>query len=135
MARYGAISSISFAQTSLSLPMSVRLFRQASALPAAGDSGPFATSVQLHKHTIGVEVRTRDTAAAEGLSVGQAGVLSIELAGAEAGQASRTVTIDQAVLTGIDLRYEQITPATVKLTFLAEASDANTDPFSAEEAA
>ncbi len=134
MGRYGAISSITFGQTSLAFPISVRVFRQAQAAPASGDSGRFATSMQLREHMIGVEVRTRDTATVEGLSLGQDGVLSIELAGTSSGQTGRTVTIDEAVLTGIDLYYEQTTPASVKLTFFAEAGDGETDPFSAEEA-
>ena len=80
-------------------------------------------------------MQTRDTATVEELSLGQDDVLSIELAGTSAGQAGRTVTVDGAVLAGIDLQYDQIAPATVKLTFLAEASDGNTDPFDAEETA
>ena len=134
MERYGAISSIAFGEVSLSLPMSVRVFRRAEADAAGCDSDRFATSAELAQPVIGLEVRTRDTAAAEGLSLGQAGLLVVELAGTRAGQTGRSVSIDQAVLTGIELHYAQAAPASVKLTFLAEATDGNTDPFFAQEA-
>jgi len=134
MERYGVISGITFGQTSLALPMSLRVTRQAQARPAASDDERFPTSVELDRPAIGVEVMTRDTAAAEGLSLGQSGMLSIDLAGTRAGQAGRSISIDHAVLTGIELHYEQACPASVRLTFHAEAGDGNTDPFSAEEA-
>lgn len=133
MDRYGAVTCVTFCESSLALPMSVRVFRRADPRPAGSDSDRFATSVQLACPAIGVEVSTRDTTSAEGLSVGQAGTLVIELSGTRAGQAGRTVTIDQAVLTGVELHYDQTAPASVKLSFLAEAADGDTNPFSAQE--
>lgn len=133
MERYDAISSITFGQVSLALPMSVLVSRRAETKLAGNDSDHFATNVQLGTPAIRIEVRTRDTAAAEGLSLGQDGLLSIELCGTRAGQARRAVDIDQAVLTGMDLHYEQASPASVKLTFVAEAGNGNTDPFFAQE--
>ncbi len=133
MERYGAISGATFGQTDLSGPISVRLVRQAKPAPMGGDSDAFTTSVQLDRPVISVEVRIRDTAVADGLSLGQAGVLSIEIAATRSGQAGRSISITNAVLTGIEFQYEQSAPAVAKLTFTAEATDGDTDPFTAQE--
>jgi len=133
MERYGTIASVTFGQISLPLPISVRLRRRAEPQPASGDGDAFTTSVQLDRRLIGVEVRIRGTAAAEDLSLGQKAPLSIQLSPTRSGQAGRTVSISDAVLTGIELQYEQTAPATAKLDFLAEATDGNTDPFAAQE--
>ncbi len=134
MERYGAITDATFGQTSLSGPISVRLVRRAEPAPMGGDSDAFVTSVQLGLPVIGIEVRIRDTAVAEGLSLGQAGVLSVEIAATRSGQVGRTISITNAVLTGIEFQYEQSAPAVAKLTFTAEAADGGTDPFAAQEA-
>ena len=134
MERYGAITGATFGQTSLSGPISVRLVRQANPMPMGSDSDAFVTSVQLGRPVIGIEVRIRDTAVAEGLSLGQADVLSIEIAATRSGQAGRSISVTNAVLTGIEFQYEQSAPAVAKLTFAAEATDGETDPFAAQEA-
>ena len=133
MERYGAITNVTFAAAELGLPMSVRVVRRAQARPAGSDADRFATSVELDRPTIGVEVRTRDTAAAEGLPVGQDGELTVELAGTRAGQAGRRVRVERAVLTAVELHYDQREPACVSLHFAAEAPDGAADPFAAEE--
>ncbi len=134
MERYGAITDSTFGETSLSGPISVRLARRAEPTPMSSDSDVFVTSVQLGRPVIGIEIRIGDTAAAEGLSLGQTGVLSIEIAATSSGQTGRTISITNAVLTGIEFQYEQSAPAVAKLTFTAEASDGDTDPFTAQEA-
>ena len=133
MERYGAISDATFGQTSLLLPISVRLVRRSEPVPAAGDSDAFVTSVQLSRPVIGVEVRIGDTAVADGLSLGQVGVLSVEISPTRSGQIGRVITITNAVLTCVEFQYEQSAPAVAKLTFTAEAADGNTDPFVAQE--
>ncbi len=133
MERYGAIANATFGQTALSGPISVRLARHAEPVPMGGDSDAFFTSIQLSRPVIEIEVRIGDTAVADGLSLGQAGVLSIEIAPTRSGQAGRSITVTNAVLTGIGFQYEQSAPAVAKLTFTAEASDGNTDPFTAQE--
>ncbi|MDY7011542.1 MAG: hypothetical protein SVV80_12445 [Planctomycetota bacterium] len=134
MERYGAISDATFDQISLSLPISVRLMRRAEPAPMGGDSDAFITSVQLSRPVISIEVCIGDTAVADGLSIGQVGVLSVEIAPTRSGQTGRVITITNAVLTGIEFQYEQSAPAVVKLTFSAEAADGDTDPFTAQEA-
>lgn len=134
MERYGGIVGATFGQTSLDLPISVRFARRAEALSAGGDCDAFDTSVQLDRPVIGAEVRIGDTSVADGLALGQAGVLSIEIAPTRSGQTGRIITITNAVLTGIELLFEQSAPATAKLTFAAESAAGDTDPFSAQEA-
>ena len=133
MERYGGITTVTFGQTSLGLPVSARLFRRAAASPAGGDDEAFVTSVQLDPPVTGIEVRVRDIAAAEGLSLGQADILVVQLAPTRSGQPGRTITIDSAVLTGVELQYDQAAPASAQLSFAAEATDGDTDPFAAEE--
>lgn len=101
--------------------------------PAGSDADAFLTSIQLERPVIRVEVRIRDTAVAESLSLGQMHVLSVQLAPTRSGQTGRTVSISNAVLMGIELQYEQAAPASAKLSFVAEAVDGNTDPFAAQE--
>jgi hypothetical protein len=80
-----------------------------------------------------VELTIRATAAAEQMSLGQAGVLSVSLLPTRSGQAARTITIDQAVVAGIELLYAQDALGQAKLTFVAEAQDGLTDPCSGQE--
>jgi hypothetical protein len=134
MERYGAIANVSFGQIPLPLPISASLSRRAEPKPACRDSDAFISSVQLDRRAIGVEVRIGDTAAAENLSLGQTDVLSIELLPTRSGQTGRKLSIGNAVLTGIELQYQQTAPATAKLNFLAEATDGTNDPFAAQEA-
>ena len=133
MERYGAIENATFGETDLPLPISVRLLRRAQAQPAAGDSDAFQTSIQLDPPATCVEVRIRDTAVAESLSLGQVDALSVQLGPTRSGQSRRTVSITNAVLTGIELQYEQNAPASAKLSFVAETTDGSIDPFSAQE--
>jgi len=132
MERYQRITSVTFGQTVLRLPLSVRVSRRAEPRPARNDSDEFATSVQLGEPTIAAEVRIRGTAA-EGLSLGQSGDLSFTVAPTGDAQPSRTITLTGAVLAAIELSYEQVSMATATLRFVAEAQSGNTDPFAAEE--
>jgi len=133
MPRYVRIQSVSFGGTALALPLSIRLCRKADTAITSGDSDLFATSIQLARQIIIAELRTRETAAAESLSVGQQETLSFTVAPGQAGAASRTISLVGAVLTDVELTYEQSSMAVAKLRFAAEASDGATDPFSAEE--
>ena len=133
MERYQRITSVTFGQTVLRLPLSVRVSRRAEPRPARNDSDEFATSVQLGEPTIAAEVRIRGTAAAEGLSLGQSGDLSFTVAPTGDAHPSRTITLTGAVLAAIELSYEQVSMATATLRFVAEAQSGNTDPFAAEE--
>ena len=133
MERYGAITAVTFGSTALGLPMSVRLARSARPLPAGNDRDAFDTSVELDRPTITAEVRLRDTAAAEALCLGQADILSILAAPTRSGQAGRTLSLNSAVLTGMEILYEQGAPAAAMLTFVAEAADGDADPFTAQE--
>ena len=119
MSRYVGIASAAFDGIALPLPLSVRLSRQCQTSPAGGDGDLFATSVQIARPALAVEVRIRDTAVAEGLSLGRHGVLSF--------------TVTGAVLASVELSYEQIIPATATLRFVVQADDGLTDPVQAEE--
>lgn len=132
MNRYVCIKNLTFDGASLPLPLSVRLSRQGLALPAGGDGELFATSVQIARPALTVEVRIRDTSAAEDLSLGQQGTLAFTVAAAT-GQGGRQITISGAVLTGVEMSYEQIAPAVATLRFTAEADDGLVDPLWAEE--
>jgi len=134
MERYGDITSATFDQTALTGPVSVRILRQAKPAPMGSDNDTFSTSIQLSMPVINIEVRIRDTAVADGLSLGQAGVLAIEIAATRDGQNGRSISITDVVLIGIEFQYEQSTPAVAKLTFTAQANQGNTDPFVAQEA-
>jgi hypothetical protein len=133
MDRYGAITQMTFGSLSIGLPLSVRFSRRAEPLPEANEAEAFATSVQLGQPLITVEVRTRDTAVAEALYLGQAEVLEIQAAPTRAGQSDRTISVDRAVVTGLEVEYEQTAPATARICFLAEATDGQTDPFQSRE--
>ena len=131
MSRYARIESLSFDGTELPLPLSVRVSQQTDTSAAAGDNDAFATSVQLSVPTITVEVRIRGTATAETMSLGDAGTLAFTVAPAGADAPARAVTINGAVLTAVDIVYEQLAMAVAVLRFTAEAEDGGASPFSA----
>ena len=133
MDRYQRITSVTFGALSLPLPLSARLSRKAEPQTARADNDLFATSVQLSAPQMMAEVRIRGTAAAEALSLGQRGTLAITVSPTEAGKASRTIRLAGAVLTAVELAYEQASMAAATLRFAAEADNGGTDPFSAEE--
>jgi hypothetical protein len=133
MERYGDILGVTFAGGVLALPISVRLARVARPRPAGGDGDAFATSVQLDRPLVSVEVRIRDSAAAESLSLGQSGTLSVEIGATRSGQQGRILYVQQAVVTGIELEYRQAAPAVAVVTFTGEAVDGGIDPFSSQE--
>jgi hypothetical protein len=130
--RYVCIKSLVFDDSPLPLPLSVRLSRQGQTSPAGGDGDLFATSVQIARPVLAVEVRIRDTSASENLTLGRRGTLSFVVAAAS-GAGSRRVTITGAVLAAVELSYEQIAPAVATLRFVAEADDGLTDPMAAQE--
>ncbi len=133
MNRYSHVSSVTFGQTALPLPLSVRVGRSINASPADSDEGVFATSVQTGPAAITVEIRFRGTAVAESLSLGEQGDISFTVSPTASGQSGRNITISGAVLTASDISYAQDTMAVATLRFTAEADDANTDPFTAED--
>ena len=134
MSRYTRIDSVTFGQTSLSMPISVRLIRRAAPSPLAGDGEAFVTSIQLDCPVIVAEVRTRDTAEAEGFSLGQQGTLTFTVKPTDSGSGGRTITLTGAILQAIEHIYEQTSVAEAILKFVAEAAEPTTDPFSAGEA-
>ena len=134
MDRYVRIQSVTFGETSLPLPVSVRLSRHSEAKAAAGDNDAFATSVEISQPTVIAEVRLRATAPAEGLTLGQQADLSFTVAPTRSGCPGRTVTLSGAVLVTVELSYKQSDMATALLRFVAEADDGNQDPFSAGDA-
>ncbi len=133
MGRYSRIESVTFGQTSLPLPLSVRLSRRTEAMPSASNNDIFVTSVQVDPVMVAAEVRFRDTSAAEGLSLGQQGDLSFTTGPTQSGQAPREITLAGAVLVAVDLMYEQGAVATATAKFVAEADSGSADPFSSEE--
>ncbi|MHC4981547.1 MAG: hypothetical protein ACYTF6_00050 [Planctomycetota bacterium] len=133
MARYGRIESVTFGQTSLPLPLSVRVERRAGTIPAAGQNDAFATSIQLDTPTIAAEVRIRGTDVAESISLGQRDTLSFEIAPSQSGQDGRRITLTDAVLAAVELAYDQSSMAVATMRFVAEAVDGTVDPFAAED--
>jgi len=132
--RYSQIQSVTFGQTSLPLPISVKIFRSGDAKAAGSDSDLFQTSVELAQKPIAAEVRIRGTATAEALFLGQQGNLSFDVVAAEGNGSARTITLADAVLTAVELSYEQAAMAIALLKFVAEAADGSQEPFSAEDA-
>ena len=133
MSRYTRIQSVQFGQTSLPLPLSVRFSRRTEAMPSFADSDIFATSVQVGAPVLVAEVSVRGTAVAESLSLGDVGTLSVTIGPTGAGQTARLVALDGAVLTNIELIYEQSAMAVARLQFVAEAPSGVSDPFAAED--
>jgi len=133
--RYLSIKTASFAGAPLPLPVSLRLSRSAEPQPAAGDGDVYTTSVELGTRRLTAELAIRDTAAAEALSLGQAGDLACTIASTKSGSADRSITLTGAVLAAIELSYQQSAMATATLRFVAEAGDGGQDPFSAEDLA
>lgn len=134
MPRYTRIRSVSFDSTPLALPVSLRLSRRCEPQTAGGDDDTFVTSVQTTQPMLTAELRTRDTATAENLSLGRRGELSFTVQAAEQGGAWRNVALAGAVLVAVELTYEQTASALATLRFVAEAESGNTDPFSAGDA-
>ena len=133
MERYSRIQSVTFGETELPLPLSVRLFRRAQAKAAAGDNDTFATSVEIADPSILAEVAIRGTAAAEGLILGQSDTLTFTIAASSSQGSSRVITLTGAVLVAVDLLYEQTAMASATVRFVAEAIDGQQEPFSAED--
>ncbi len=135
MDRYMRIQSLTFDQTDLPLPLSVRLCRSAPSKLIGSDKDFFATSLQLDQPNLSAEVRIRGTAAAEALTLGQQGTLSFTVLPTSSGANGRTITLSGAILTAIDISYEQNSSAVAILRFETEAADGTVDPFSAEDQA
>ena len=134
MGRYSRIENATFGDLALANPLSVRISRRAQAHVSGGDGEAFSTSVQIDRPTIAAEIRIRDIKAADGLSLGSQGDLSFTVGASRDGGTPRTVCLEGAVLTSVELAYEQSAMATAVLRFLAESADGASDPFSAEDA-
>lgn len=130
MTRYSGIVHVTFDSRELPLPVAASIGRRCEPLPAPGDAQRFVSSIQLAPAVLTAEVTIRGTAAAEGLVLGQCGPLSLTLGPTQAGQASRTVRLEGAVLHAIELSYAQQGLAQATLKFVAQ-SDAQQDPFTA----
>ncbi|MCD4823588.1 MAG: hypothetical protein K8S55_03205 [Phycisphaerae bacterium] len=130
MSRYARIKSAGFDGVSLSLPMGLKISRSRKPLPATADNHTFPTSLETAPATLTAELRTRDTAAAEGLELGREGTLSIEVVCAD-DNTSRTITLTGTVLVGCELAYSQANLAEATLSFAVRSSDGTTDPFTA----
>jgi len=132
MTRFANIVSARFDDVELPLPMSARIGRRSQPLPSAGDDDGFVRSVQLAPAMLTGEVTLRGIAAAEDLTLGRSGELSLTLGATRAGQASRTVRLRGAVLYDIELTYTQQGMAQATLKFIAQADD-NNEPFEAND--
>lgn len=133
MERYTHVDSVLFGETSLPLPVSVRLSRRSQPASLAADSDRFLTSVQVGPVEHVVELRFRGTAVAETLSPGQQATLCFVIRPTRGGQKPRQITLSGAVLVGVEIHYEQSNAAAATLQFAAEASAGDVDPFSAED--
>ncbi len=133
MERYGAIVSVFFAGTELSLPISVRLTRSSRPDAAGGDNEIFPTSIQLAEPALSVEVRSGDASLADALALGSAGELSVQIAPTRTGQAGRRIQINTAVLVAAEAQYEQNAPAVARLVFAAQAAGGDADPLTHQE--
>ncbi len=131
--RYTRIANLSFDGVILPLPLSVHLSRRAEPTPTGSDSDAFCTNVQTERVTTVAEVRFRGIAAAEGFALGRIGTLCFQNDSTESGQSGRDVNLSGAVLTAVELFYEQGSLATAVMRFTAQADDGSTDPFTAED--
>jgi hypothetical protein len=133
MDRYGRISYATFGATTLPLVLWAKVTQRAEPDIGAGDGDKFATSVQLGPPLLSAEVRIRGTAAAEALALGSQADLTLSILPAARGGTARTITLAGAVLTAVELQYEQSAMATANLKFVAQSSDGQGNPFGAED--
>lgn len=133
MSRYLRILDATFDDIVLPLPLSARLSRQAQPLATAGDADAFVSNVQLSKPVISLELQIRDTAVAEGLYLGQAGLLEMTIGSSKTGKPARCIALAGAVLHAVELEYLQNGFAKATLRFTAAAPHPSQDPFSAED--
>lgn len=131
--RYSRILSANFDGGDLPLPMTVQVARKAVELPSGGDADIFNTSIQIERPVVEAIIRIRGTAAAEQLVLGQSGSLIVQIASADGQAPDRTITICQAILTDIEIEYQQTSPAVASLRFVSQSSNGMVDPFGAEE--
>jgi hypothetical protein len=131
MTRYLGIQSTVFDGVAIAHVTQVRLSRKAANYPFAGDSDTFVSSVQLAPARLEVEVHTRDITVADAMALGRDGALTFLCASGDSSDARR-VTITSAVLTAVELRYEQSQAAAV-LRLVAESADGASDPFATSE--
>lgn len=133
MDRYSRISWAKFGTAPLPLVLWAKITRRSEPDVGASDIDKFATSVQVGPPLLWGEVRIRGTAAAEALVLGSQADLTLEILPAAKGGTPRTITLAGAVLTSVELQYEQSAMATASLKFIAESRDGQGDPFGAEE--
>jgi hypothetical protein len=130
MPRFTRIESIEFASQPLPLPLSVQLSRHAEPIAGIADGDLLPSAIQLSHAAITIEARIRSCQIAEELSLGQQGRLQLTTRSAD-GQTLRQLTVDNAVLTSIQIQYEQNSPASAVLKFTAYCC--GNEPFGAEE--
>ncbi len=133
MTRYARIESLRFGATALPLPISVRVTRRAGVRAAAGAGDRYASSVEFDGCRVEAEVRLRGTAAAENLAPGEEGTLAFTVSAMRAGASGRSVRISGAVLTSIEIAYEQTSAAVAVLRLTAESDGGAHDPHAAED--
>ena len=134
MSHTTTIQSATFAGTTLASVLLVRIARRAAIKQQAGDTDAFVTSVQPAATQIEAELRTRDMAAAEAFAIGTQGTLAFTTASTRAGQPGRDVALSGAILTAVELTYEQAALSVATLRFVVEAANGAVDPFAAQEA-
>jgi len=131
--RYQGIESVTFGAVPLPLPVAARITRRGEPAPGIGDCLQYSTSVETNSRSLSAELTVRGTAAAEGLSIGQKGDLSISIRPTDGVAVPRTIVLYGAVLVSVELSYSQSAMAEARLRFLAEASDGSQEPFTAED--
>ena len=134
MSHYTTIQAATFDEVPLASVLMVRIVRRAATSASAGDSDAFVTSVQPAPVQIEAELRTRDLAMAEALAIGTQGVLAFTTASAQPSLPGREIALAGAVLSAVELTYEQTAMGVATLRFIAEAADGSTDPFAGQEA-
>jgi hypothetical protein len=133
--RYGSIPAASFEGTELPGALSLKLCRRATPLPAAGDGHLFIGSIQTGPVQVQAELELSHTGAAGTLAVGRAGVLRVDVATEPAAGPVRRLTLNGAVLVGVETRHASTRDAAAVLQFVAAGTDGLLDPASWEEIA
>jgi hypothetical protein len=132
MPRYIHIHSLKFGEVEIPLPLSVRITRKTLSHPAADECELFPANIQISRNSLQVEIRTRAVAVAESFALGLCDRLEFTTQAAQSHFPQRKIWIDSALLTDVEVVYEQRSPATAVLRFEVESPDGNV-PFTTEE--